>query len=111
MSDRTKEHGRTALEAPGRADAAQRPHQQAEIQRAGMYQHALEDVAVTSEMDAPHPAGFREITQTVAPVVRLVGEAAVCLAQPECADGCDRQGREPRGASSNGGRPRSGSEM
>jgi hypothetical protein len=52
---------RAALEAPRRADAEQLPHQQAEIQAAGMNHQTFEDVVVTAEVDASHAARFVQV--------------------------------------------------
>ena len=49
------------LEAARRADARQAPHEQTEIQAAGVDQKALADVGVPPQMHPTHPSGLIEV--------------------------------------------------
>src|SRR5205085_11852307 len=49
------------LQPSRRTDADQAAHEQAEIEAAGMNQHALANVAVATEVHATHPAGLIEM--------------------------------------------------
>ena len=49
------------MEAGRRADAREASHEQAQIQAAGVYQEALADVGVPSQMHAAQPPGLVEM--------------------------------------------------
>jgi hypothetical protein len=51
----------SALQAARRADADQLPHEESEIEAAGMDQHSLQDVRVATEVHAAHAAGLIEM--------------------------------------------------
>src|SRR5215470_19455415 len=53
----------TALEAPRRATTAQLPHEQAEIEGARVDQEAFEDVALSPQVRAAHPAGVVDMRE------------------------------------------------
>ena len=82
VTKRAEQGRHAALETPRRTDARLVPHQQAQIQRPGVYQYPLEDIGVTPQMHAPHPAPFRRDAQTDVPAVRRVGATAVARRAP-----------------------------
>ena len=52
-----------ALQAARRADADQLPHEEAEIEAAGVDQQPLQNVRVPAEVHAAHPAGLVEMRE------------------------------------------------
>jgi hypothetical protein len=56
-----QERDEPPLQPARRADADQLPHEESEIEAAGMDQHALENVRVPAEMQAAHAAGLVEM--------------------------------------------------
>jgi hypothetical protein len=59
--DEHHECGESALQAPWRADAADRPHEETQIEAADAHQQSLEDVGVSAEMRASQAAGLVEM--------------------------------------------------
>jgi hypothetical protein len=55
------ERGQAAQEAARRADAAERPHPEAENERAGMNKQSFEHVLVPAHVRRPEPAGLVEM--------------------------------------------------
>ena len=53
----------SSLQPAWRADADQLPHEQAEIQAAGVNQQPLPNVGVAAEVHAPEAAGFIEMSE------------------------------------------------
>ena len=51
----------TSLQAPWRADADERPHQEGEVEAADVHEEPFQDVRVAAQMDAPHATGFVEM--------------------------------------------------
>jgi hypothetical protein len=51
------------LQPAWRADADQLPHEQSEIEAAGVNQQSLQDIRVTTEMHAPHAARLIEMSK------------------------------------------------
>src|SRR5258705_7835084 len=60
-SDDRAERHRAALEAARRADTKERPHPEAEIERAGMHKQSLEHVLVSSGVHASKPTRLVEM--------------------------------------------------
>ena len=52
---------RAALEVPRCANARQLPHEQPEIEPAGVHEHALQDVGMSAQVHSAHTAGFAEM--------------------------------------------------
>ena len=52
---------RAALEAPRCANARQLPHEQPEIEPAGVHEHALQDVGMSAQVHASHAPGVVEM--------------------------------------------------
>ena len=63
-----RDFGRRGIEPPSlppprRAAAERRPHQQTEVERAGMDEKSFEDALVTPQVRPPHPAGVIEMRE------------------------------------------------
>src|SRR4051812_41882747 len=56
--DKGDECRQPPLQAARRAEADNRPHQEAEIEAADVHEQALQDVRVPPQMRASHPPGF-----------------------------------------------------
>jgi hypothetical protein len=54
-------HRRATLDAPRRAYLGQLPQEQPEVEPADMYEQTLEDVGVSPQMHATHPARLVEM--------------------------------------------------
>src|SRR5687768_4657685 len=80
-----------ALQTPRRADAEQLSHQQTQIERADVDQEALEDVVVTAQMHASHPAGFVQMrARALQPFPTQAQQAFAALAANATAVPIDR---------------------
>ena len=84
--------GRQApLQAPWRADADERPHQEAQVESADVHDEPFQDVRVAAQMGAPHPPGFVEMrvrafqTLTAAPLQRPAARAAATASSASAA--------------------------
>src|SRR5260370_8312159 len=60
---------RPPLQPARRAPAERLPHQNAEIERAGVDEESFENVLVTTEMRPPHPAGVLDMAQPALPLL------------------------------------------
>ncbi len=107
---RAEGRGEATLQPARRADADQVPHEQAEIEAAGMNQQALQNVVVAAQMHATHPAGLVEMREgAFQPLAALPQQAPAARAANASTIAIHRVAR--LGFFVQLRRPRSGSEM
>src|SRR5688572_24360405 len=61
--ERGEDRGEASLQPAWRADADQLPHEETEIEAAGVDQHSLPNVRVSAEIQPAHPAGLIEMRE------------------------------------------------